>query len=206
MELRQNYQISELLIGFNTDLQDAISTCCVSIYQCGKIKSPKLSTVSEAYGEDGVYLFMRAHLVKVCEFIGVKEKMSDWQMKATCTQMYGSCPELTLTEFILFCSRLRSGQYETFYGSVDPQRVLISFDDFLKDRKADIIAGKNEELENKRRIEDYQKSYDENVTQMMADGKLPFLKSLMKKGGQKGKSLQFYESIRQLINFKQNNS
>lgn len=205
----ENYQISDLLLAYNTDLQDNISSACVSIYQCNELKSPELITIECAYGMDAVLLAMRTHLVVVSEFVGAREKMTDWQINALCSQLYGECPTLTLTEFILFCARLRAGKYESFYGSVDPQKVIVSFGKFLEDRKRDYDEGHNKALEEERlHIEKESKPCShEELMKMVEDGKLPnlahILKNPSKNGGKYG---GFYYAIQKLMNFKQNNS
>lgn len=208
-KLKQNYRMSELLDVFNTDLQDEISSACVSIYQCRLLKSPKLITIEYAYGKDAVILTMRTHLIRVSEFVGVRDKIGDWQMKALCSQLYGAFPNITLTEFILFCARLRAGKYGKFYGSVDPQMVIQAFDEFIEGRKHDYIEGRNNDREAQMEFEEQESTPASrcDVERMLAEGKLPNLDNILRNGAKnKGKGLLFYESIQELIHFKQNNS
>lgn len=206
--LKSSCQISDLLETFNTDLQDDIMAACVSIYQCKEIKSPELITVEHAYTLQSVVMFLKAHLVRVCEFVGVKEKLSDWQLQSLSVQIYNECPTLTMSEFILFCARLRTGRYGKFYGSVDPQLVFLFFGNFLEEKKQDYLFGKREQekIEKERKEAESKSCSQEDVQQMLADGKLPFLAKLQRTKYQKqGKQLDFLESIINLMNFKQNN-
>lgn len=57
---------------------------------------------------------MQGHLIAVSMFCGAREKMNEWQSKSLCSQIINEHPTLTLMEFILFCSRLRSAKYGKF--------------------------------------------------------------------------------------------
>lgn len=182
-----NYQATTLLASFNTDLQDVICGACRTIDQCENIKSPTLCILNEAYptiyGMDGTISegaaisFMNAHLLVVSDFVGAKKKITDIQLRAVGEQILTMYPTLTMVEFILFCARLRAGQYGIFYGSVDPQKILVAFKDFLEDRANDYCMleerkrkAKNEEenaqmKENAMSYEDLQKAFDEGRLQ-----------------------------------------
>lgn len=164
--------------------------------------------MEHAYTLQSVVMFLKAHLVRVCEFVGVKEKLSDWQLQSLSVQIYNECPTLTMSEFILFCARLRTGRYGKFYGSVDPQLVFLFFGNFLEEKKQDYLFGKREQekIEKERKEAESKSCSQEDVQQMLADGKLPFLAKLQRTKYQKqGKQLDFLESIINLMNFKQNN-
>ena len=156
-----------------------------------------------------MFLFMSAHLLEVCKFVGVKDKMDKEQINAVCQQIYNLCPTLTMTEFILFCARVRSGKYESFYGSVDPLKILKSFDAFLKDRSKDYIEEryrKNEE-EKMRKEQESKPCVGKDLEEMLESGRLPFLDKIRKQNsGKPGKYSLFLASIQELIKFKQNNS
>jgi len=50
--------------------------------------------------------------------------------------------------------RLRSGKYESFYSSVDPQQITKSLDSFMEDRRRDINRAWQMEESERRRKED----------------------------------------------------
>lgn len=160
-ELRRKYSPSQLIVAFPASLQDTIISVCRTVTDTLAVWSPMLGVMSEAfpessYGatgdvvEDMAVTWMKAQLVQVSAFIGVKDKMTDWQLKALCQQIISENPETTMMEFVLFCARLRSGKYEAFYGNVDPMQVLKSFDAFLNDKRKDYAAKYERELEEKR--------------------------------------------------------
>ena len=203
MKLRDRYQPVTLLTSYNTDLQDVICSACHTIDQCEKIKSPTLCILNEAYptiyADDGTLCegaaisFMNAHLIVVSDFVGVKEKLNENQLRGLGEQIMGIFPTLSMVEFILFCARLRAGRYGKFYGSVDPQAILMAFERFLQDREHDYRV--KEEKDRKAREEEENRKMKENamsgedLQKAFDDGKLPYIKKLFetKKHGLVGK-------------------
>lgn len=136
-------------------------SACPTIDLCAEVNSPMLSTLAQAYPaittdkgekvESTAITWMQAHLVAVSQYVNVKIKMSDWQMNALCQQLIADYPYITMMEFILFCARLRSGRYGSFYGSIDPLIITKAFSSFMDDRNQDY--GKRYERERKERAE-----------------------------------------------------
>ena len=209
--LRDNYQATTLLTSFNTDLQDVICGACRSVDQCEQIKSPSLCILNEAYpsayavdgtiNEGAAISFMNAHLLVVSDFVGAKNKITPNQLRAVGEQILTMFPTITMVEFILFCARLRAGQYGIFYGSVDPQKILVAFKDFLKDRDHDYCV--KEEGDRKAREE--QENYEmrekamsrEDLQKALDEGRLPNIKKLFetKKCGLVGKISNVIKNI-----------
>lgn len=209
--LRNNYQATTLLTSFNTDLQDVICGACRTVDQCEQIKSPSLCILNEAYpsvyasdgtiNEGAAISFMNAHLLVVSDFVGAKNKITPNQLRAVGEQILTMFPTLTMVEFILFCARLRAGQYGIFYGSVDPQKILVAFKDFLEDRNHDYRI--KEEGDRKAREE--QENYEmkekamsrEDLQKALDEGRLPNIKKLFetKKCGLVGKISNVIKNI-----------
>lgn len=135
-----------MIKAFPASYQSVLPAICRKVSDTAKIWSPMLGVMSEAFPasvyqntneeiEDMAITWMKVQLVEMSSFCGVKEKMSDWQLKAACVQMLEEYPETTMVEFILFCARLRSGAYESFYGNIDPMLILRSFVAFQKDKR-----------------------------------------------------------------------
>lgn len=196
MELRNHYHATTLLASFNTDLQDVICGACHTIDLCEKIKSPSICILNEAYptlyakdgtiSEGAAISFMNAHLLVVSDFVGAKNKITDTQLRSVGEHILTLFPTLTMVEFILFCARLRTGRYGVFYGSVDPQKILVAFEVFLEDRKNDYCI--REETERKIREEEESRKARENamsyedLQKAFADGKLQNVKKLFASG------------------------
>ena len=210
-ELRDKFQATTLLTSFNTDLQDVICGACKTIDQCERIKSPSISILEEAYpteymadgtiNESAAISFMTAHLIIVSDFVGARDKISEFQLKAVGEQIVSMYPTLTMTEFILFCSRLRAGRYGCFYGSVDTQQILRSFERFLSERERDYkTKDEREREENKEREKEMTKQNamsGEDLKKAIDEGKLPNIKKLLqsKRGGLVGKISNVIKNI-----------
>lgn len=106
---------------------------------------PTLCEVAVAYGNDGVAVdWIKAQLEVVNGFTNVQQRLNTEQLMAIGEQIFSLYPDLNLLEFALFCGRLRRGKYEKWYGAVDGQKILISLDAFVTDRRRD-IAKRHEE-------------------------------------------------------------
>lgn len=123
---------------YNPDLQSHLMPV-KSIAQLSTIVGcPSLGDVTLAYGLDGTKEWLKCHLLKVNDFVGVKQKLSNEQLNDLSIQISCEYPFLNIAEICCFFGRLRSGKYEDFYGSVDPMRILKSLDSFCRDRRKDI--------------------------------------------------------------------
>lgn len=110
-----------------------------SIAELSNLEScPNLADVSIAYGVDGAIEWLKCHLLKVNDFIGVKQKLTNEQLHDLSDQIVCGYPFLNIAEVCCFFGRLRSGKYEDFYGSVDPMRILKSLDAFCRERKMEL--------------------------------------------------------------------
>lgn len=139
LALRNETRPSEIAAIYNLDLQKELIQC-KDLSILNKVKeTPTLCMLEQAWGLEYVSrVVIKVHLLGVSDFVGVKTKMEDWQMDELCDQIAMEYGDLNVLEFICFCSRLRSGRYETFYGSIDPTQITKSLADFYEDRRDDI--------------------------------------------------------------------
>lgn len=101
--------------------------------------TPTLRMLEQAYGQEyASRVWIKTQLVILNDFVGVKNKLEDYQINPLCDQILVEYGGLNLLEFCLFMARLRSGKYEQFYGSVDPMLILKSLEEFMDDRREDI--------------------------------------------------------------------
>lgn len=185
LELRKKYTPSQITAMYEVGLQARIIAACPTVDCCAEIESPTLLVLSEAYpegmtkGGDSVentaVTWMIGQMIAVSVFAGVREKMSDMQVRELCQQILLENPNVTMIEFVLFCARLRSGMYEDFYGSVDPMRIIKSFNAFVKDKRRDMEAKLERDAEIRKRKEEEETkknaiSYDEWIASMRARG------------------------------------
>lgn len=174
MALRKAMKPSDIISAYSIDLQTSATAAFPTIDKAREMQSPMLGVMSEAFPEtidprsgetvkDSAVMWMESQLLAVSMFCGAREKMNEWQSKSLCTQIINEHPQLTLMEFILFCSRLRSARYGKFYGSIDPAAILGSLDMFLKDRREDMWRRQDEE-EKLRKEREYEKQRKEAIS------------------------------------------
>lgn len=139
MKLSSECSPIEFLKAYNPDLQSTISSYGNNISSFSKIKDAyTLATVKLAYGESTAINFLKINLIRLNEFVGTKEKLDDLQLQDLSEQILSEFYYLNVFEFIFFFSKLRSGKYVDFYGSVDPMRILKSLSNFVNDRRNEI--------------------------------------------------------------------
>ena len=139
MVLREQVRPAEITSTYNTGLQTALVQCRdISILH--KVKeTPTLTMIEQAYGfKFASRVWVKAQIIEVNDFVGTKGKLSDLQLDQLSDQVVLEYGALNLLEFQCFCSRLRSGKYESFFGSVDPMKIIKSLDDFMEDRREDL--------------------------------------------------------------------
>jgi hypothetical protein len=75
-----------------------------------------------------------AQLADINKTSGAKEKMTSEQMRFTAKVMARKASHLKVTEAMLFLYRLRTQEYEKFYGAVDPDVIFSSLKTFERER------------------------------------------------------------------------
>lgn len=150
IELRSKYSPMEVVNAYGPSLQTYAQGAFTSIADAWEQDCPTIGTIIAAYGNITALAFVKAHIIIVNDFIGVKSKLEDDHLDALAAQIVSERYYLNVFEFILFCSRLRSGKYEEFYGSVDPMRIMRSLNEFCKERSR-AIAKRMDEQESEAR-------------------------------------------------------
>lgn len=139
LALRNENRPTEVAKIYNLELQKELVQCKDLSVLNGIRETPTFCMLEQAWGLEYVSrVIIKVHLLGVSDFVGVKTKMEDWQMDELCDQIAMEYGDLNVLEFICFCSRLRSGKYETFYGTIDPMQITKSLAEFYEDRRADI--------------------------------------------------------------------
>lgn len=158
LALRNSSTPLDVTNAFNPDLQVDLA----GVKDLSKIHDvegvPTLKVLEQAYGTKyASRVWIKTQIAIVNDFSGTKEKLDDAQMDSLCDQILVEYAGLNLLEFCCFCSRLRSGKYEKFYGSVDPMRILTSLEDFIDDWRTDLYRA-NAERERIEREREYEES------------------------------------------------
>lgn len=161
MALRNSSTPVEVLTAFNTNLQIDLA-CVKDIATIHEVEGvPTLKILEQAYGAKyASRVWIKTQLTIVNDFSGTKEKLNDMQIDSLCDQILVEYAGLNLLEFCCFCSRLRSGKYAQFFGSVDPMRILSSLEEFVNDWSADINRAvlEREKIERQREDEEMRKN------------------------------------------------
>ena len=139
MALRKTYNIIQITEAYNPDLQVHVAAVNDVYLLYNQKETPTLRMLEQAYGQEyASRVWIKTQLVILNDFVGVKNKLEDFQINPLCDQILVEYGGLNLLEFCLFMARLRSGKYEQFYGSVDPMLILKSLEEFMADRREDI--------------------------------------------------------------------
>ena len=139
LALRKTYNIIQITEAYNPDLQVHVAAVNDVYLLYNQKETPTLRMLEQAYGQEyASRVWIKTQLVILNDFVGVKNKLEDFQINPLCDQILVEYGGLNLLEFCLFMARLRSGKYEQFYGSVDPMLILKSLEEFMADRREDI--------------------------------------------------------------------
>lgn len=150
LALRKSYNIIQITDAYNPDLQVHVAAVNDVYLLYNQKDTPTLRMLEQAYGQEyASRVWIKTQLVILNDFVGVKNKLEDFQINPLCDQILVEYGGLNLLEFCLFMARLRSGKYEQFYGSVDPMLIMKSLEEFMDDRRRDI----NRNVEEQERIE-----------------------------------------------------
>lgn len=139
LALRKTYNIIQITEAYNPDLQVHVAAVNDVYLLYNRKETPTLRMLEQAYGQEyASRVWIKTQLVILNDFVGVRNKLEDFQINPLCDQILVEYGGLNLLEFCLFMARLRSGKYEQFYGSVDPMLILKSLEEFMDDRRDDI--------------------------------------------------------------------
>lgn len=159
---------SELYGIYTPELQGILDGRCksVALLSC-RPGVPTLKDIADAYDtDDAAVEWIKIQLERINMFVNVKEKLDLDQLYEVSVQILNCYDSLNVLEFALFCGRLRHGRYESFYGSVDPMKILVSLDKFMEDKRRDCL--KHEEEMRKEEAEAEGPSADITLKEMIA--------------------------------------
>lgn len=175
---------SELYNLYNPELQGILDGRCKSVaLVSARADVPTLKDIADAYGSDDAAVeWIKIQLERINMFVNVKEKLDLDQLYEVSVQILNCYDHLNVLEFSLFCGRLRHGKYESFYGSVDPMKILISLDKFVEDKNRDWWRYRDEQ-EKLRKEEEERNRKTCSIEEIVAahPGRFPFLEQLAKK-------------------------
>lgn len=190
---------------YPTGLQTALVQCR-DIDILHQVKdTPTITMLEKAYGfEFASRVFVKSHIIEVNDFVGTKTKLSDDQLDTLSDQIVMEYGDLNCLEFICFCSRMRSGKYEAFYGSVDPMQITKSLADFYEDRRDDINRAwaKREKERQDREYEEHKKnaiSFEEYIAIHPEQADSPIGRLLQRTNQQEERKKGFFKKVADVI-------
>jgi hypothetical protein len=95
---------------------------------------PTLEQMNTAYTTTTAQQCLIFHLADLSEFAGAKEKMNNNQLRQLADIIVTRYPYLRITELMLFFYKFKLGEYEEFYGTVDPMAITKSLKEFIRER------------------------------------------------------------------------
>lgn len=136
-------EAAKLLTTYNPDKQSA---WCM--HHRGRMfygDAPLLSKVSEQYGDNVAKSWLQVQLADLNEFSGAQTKMTPRQIDQVAGLILENHSNYKLTELMVFFHDYKSGKYGTFYGAVDPLRIMEALRDFWRVQACELYAH-NEEI------------------------------------------------------------
>ncbi len=135
---------------FNPRIQTIILSKRADYVQCHYYPYPTLAKVAKVYSEMAPINWLKIQFDNLCDYVGVKEKMSDFQIEELSTLFYYDCYFLNIAEVALFMVKLKLGTFGEFYGTVDPLKIMTAKNHFLSERQRE-IRKHEEKLEHQNR-------------------------------------------------------
>lgn len=142
---------AQFLVKFNPSLQGYAATN--PEHNIIRTDIPTLGVVSQGYGYGVGRSWLIAELNDLNEFVGAKRKMNEIQVGSTADILMQKFYYLKVTEFLLFFNKLKCGEFEMFYGDVDPQKIIASMYSFLAYRNR--VISVYEDRQNKEKYRQY---------------------------------------------------
>lgn len=133
--MRERYgEAAAFLALFTPELQPLAAREWVRAYTG---TAPKLLTVAKGYNEETAIVWLCMQLEDINLFAGVKDKMPIARQKELARLILTEYGHLKVSEFQLFCHRLKCGRYGRFYGSVDALFISSALLGFVAERRQD---------------------------------------------------------------------
>ena len=102
--------------------------------RCYFSNAPTLNAVNAIYGEGTSEEWLCYQIGNLSEFSGAKDKIGDNQLDEIAELIRSDYGFLNMAEIMLFCRRFKKGQYDKFYGSVDPITIMRGLKEFCNER------------------------------------------------------------------------
>jgi hypothetical protein len=150
-------KISRAIQSFGNDYRDMIFCKYqkpTGIAKAVSENAPTFHHVTKSWGEDATKFWLRFHIAETFAFVGIFDTVSKYQLQQTAElimqhEIYG---QLTLSEFLCFLQRFKTGSYGKIYQShrPNPQEFLECLKPFWVELSQE--RGRQIELEEEKRL------------------------------------------------------
>lgn len=161
---------TDFLLAHSSDLQTA---CAEHPRRCFFGKAPTLSALNAIYGKRTAEAWLTPQLYDLAAFCGAKEKLSERQLTQTAKMIAVEYPHVKVSELLLFFHRMKCGNYGSFYGAVDPQKIIVALRTFIRQDRAYAITARENKMQEQRLAQWKDKAVTrEQYLAMKQDGKI----------------------------------
>ena len=136
--------IKEFLNNYNSSFQTHL---CSNPYDCWFGHYPTLADLNRHYKAEVAQMWIIEELTDISEYVGVKDKFTSHQLDSCAAVIYMNFYFLKISELMLFFFKFKSGQYEEFYGAVDPLAIVNSLWEFVRTTREAAMRQHKEEIE-----------------------------------------------------------
>lgn len=111
--------------------------------------SPSLVIMNKTYGENMATMWLMPQIFDLVVYCNSKGTLNEQQIQFLAEAIANEYFYLKASELLLFFYRFKLGRYGQFYGMVDPMRVTMALEEFLKERSMEIARREREEEESR---------------------------------------------------------
>lgn len=108
--------------------------------------SPSLVIMNKTYGENMATMWLMPQIFDLVVYCNSKGTLNEQQIQFLAEAIANEYFYLKASELLLFFYRFKLGKYGQFYGVVDPMRVTMALEEFIKERNQ-ALAKKEREAE-----------------------------------------------------------
>lgn len=119
-------------------------TCAANIEKVLMGEAPKIRELKEVYSIELLEVWIMAQIENLNDYVGVKSKMEIYQMRDLAAIILNKCDYLNASEVLIFFYKLKAGEFGSFYGVIDPQKVGEFLNNFFEWRREEFFRVKNE--------------------------------------------------------------
>lgn len=134
-------------------------TCANNIEKVLMGNAPKINELKQVYTIENLQVWIMAQIDNLNEYVGVKSKMEVPQMRELAAIILSKSGYLNASEVLIFFYKLKAGDFGSFYGVVDPQKVGEYLNLFIDWRREEIyrVTSKHQQLEREREHKEWKK-------------------------------------------------